>query len=152
MIEITQEIVDKLVREAKQWKDDSSVNPPDAEDFSVQVDTIVSGATGRHQPEAIAKALELEVPPEEDPESFDWNEDPEVWEYIDQQAGEIAEQINAMVGDELPGTFYFGHREADGDYGIMYYEDKEALDLGEPDDEVPMGDSIDKAVNKILDR
>lgn len=93
---------------------DSSIRflQPEEGFYNVWVETLVSSRYGSEQMKEAAKTFGLD---------FDENNqddlDSIVYE-VDNFANELSDKLNELLN--LPGEVYFGHYEADGDYGLFY--------------------------------
>jgi hypothetical protein len=84
----------------------------DGTHYVAWVETLVSGRYGHYQDETIAEMFGIE---------FDKNDKEFLWDEIYRVADKVADELNNRV--DVDGQYYFGHHEADGDFGLMYTEE-----------------------------
>lgn len=99
-----------------EFKAINSIYNADDEYFTVVLATLGKGRDGNeHKFNAVAKLLG------KDPKGMDTLED---WDILEAAGSEIAEWLTAQGHESgLPGFFFFGHNEGDGDYDLFYRED-----------------------------
>ena len=84
----------------------------DGTHYQAWIETLVSGRYGQYQDETIAEMFGIE---------FDKDDKEFLWDEIYQLSDKVADELNDKI--DVDGQYYFGHHEADGDYGLMYKEE-----------------------------
>jgi len=125
MIEVTETMVEGIEAEIRSWLDGWKT-PDDFADYcdddrcEVALQILADCCRGIYIPRHVAEVLDI-VLTDEDIKYDDGNE------AVEEGTEKLAEQINAKLPADLPGSVYFGYMEYSGDYALMYSVDVDDL-------------------------